>query len=940
MHVQRIIFLIITCFAFSRGEAVADAEYRYVALENGLKVILIADPSVPLSAASLTVGAGTLCNPPDKQGLAHFVEHLLFQGSKKYSRPGEFQNYIIRNSGYYYAETNVDCTNYGFQIRNGAFEEAFDRFADCFNAPLMAKKTIPTELKIIEEEFQKFSTSDVYTVASVKARFYKEGHPLKNMLPGGNAETLKSTTQKDARLFFSNYYRPDIMTLVVMASRDLDGLENLVRRSFSPLKSGKSIKIPEYKNFIDEKNSLEVVRIATKNNYKILYLDFAVESEKDDWKGRPAYLIRTLLESDAPGSLLALLKKEGLALGLKVFAGNNAKATTGTGWCISITLTDRGYDEYKRVLNMFFSEICLLKNSEFPSGLFEKKKISSVADADMARKLSGINLTKKMALSLQAYPAELLIDLNFIHCMEKSETTYYKVLEQIRPSRMIVSLLTPDLRDGLTEPHYGTLYAVDKESADFYNGLLDPGKYESLYMPKFDIGAEQSDAESSVAPYADHPICLVKDANKSLFLIRNNIFGGKRIAMRLRLSLPDECVSIEGAAKSQLLVSMLNESMSTWIGQEAGLTGVKFLADSTPNRLTFEISGLNERVRMAVAVMERFMAAPDQGKFYEAVKANLVSSYKNYHQQDAYIKAWEYYTSISEKSYWRYQDYVPFIEAATGRDVAAFARTLRAKAKWEAVIYGDIAEDAVREIFENLIKTAPYNNAVNGTYSKHGSLKILPGENLIFWETHAPPSSGLHIAYHNIGDSSPEDMVASMVLGKFISGAIHTKLCIEEKIAYVATAYSFNYIDESHAYIDIQSNQLSADQLLSKTDSMLLQLPAMFEHISDDHWRDIVEGVRDEISRRPLFITEAVRRSFDIAFERGENWGWNDTLIMALHKTTKQDVAKLLKEAFGSEARRRIVVVESGNTQMSSRYKTITYSLEDMKKWKTTRIYE
>lgn len=940
MYFRKIILLVIACLVFIQGVAAADPVFRNVLLENGLRAILISASATPLSAASITVGAGTLCNPRDKQGLAHFVEHLLFQGSKKYPHPGEFQNFIIRNGGYYYAETDLDCTNYGFQVKSGSFDEAFDRFADFFMAPLMAKETIPAELKIIEEEFQKFSASDAYTVATVKARFYKEGHPLKNMLLGGNAKTLKSATHRDAKAYFETYYRPDVITLAVIGSQGLDELEGIVRKAFSSKKRGKPVNIQEYKDFIDEKNTVEVVHIATKSNYKMLYLDFAVESEKDDWKGRPGYLIRTLLESNAAGSLLALLKQEGLATDLKVSTGQNAKANTGTGWTICFTLTDKGFDEYKRVLDMFFAEINLLKGSEFPAELFEKKRIASIEDVEIARTLTGLSLTKPMALSLQSYPAEHLIDLNFIHLMEKNESAYYKVLEQIRPSRMIASLLTPDLKEGITEPYYGTLYTSTRESDDFYNKLMTPGKYEFLHIPKVVFNAEQSEAAPNVAKYTDLPICLSKDAGKSLFLIRSNAFGNKRVSTRIRLSLPDENISLKEAAKLELLVAMINEAMPAWIGQEATLSGTEFSVDSRPHRLIFEISGQSEKVRLTVDLLARFLSSPDRGIFYNAIKSNLVSTYKSYDQQDAYIKAWECYTSIAGNNYWRYRDYIPLIESTTSRDVAAFSKTICAKSKLEAMIYGDVTESAAPQIVEGLARLVSHDGGGGGTHSKYRILKILRDEDLIFWDSHSSSNSGIHIAYHNVGGPSPEDMAASMILGKYIGGVIHTKMCIEDKIAYVAGAYNYSYIDQSHAYIDIQSSRFPADELLSRTDSLLAQLPEMFEHIADDHWRDIVEGIRDELSRGPLSITEATRRSFDSAFERDENWEWNDTLIKAVEKTNKQDVAKLLKETFDKQTRRRVVVVESGDKQASTRYKTIPCSFEELEKWKTNRIYE
>ena len=68
--------------------------YRHIQLSNGMDVILITDPDVTYSAASLVVGVGTYHDPVDFQGIAHFLEHMLFMGTGKYPNENEYSQYI------------------------------------------------------------------------------------------------------------------------------------------------------------------------------------------------------------------------------------------------------------------------------------------------------------------------------------------------------------------------------------------------------------------------------------------------------------------------------------------------------------------------------------------------------------------------------------------------------------------------------------------------------------------------------------------------------------------------------------------------------------------------------------------------------------------------------------------------------------------------------
>ena len=69
-------------------------EYRALVLENGLQVILVSDPESDKAAASMDIDAGSNSDPAAFEGLAHFLEHMLFLGTAKFPESGEYQEYI------------------------------------------------------------------------------------------------------------------------------------------------------------------------------------------------------------------------------------------------------------------------------------------------------------------------------------------------------------------------------------------------------------------------------------------------------------------------------------------------------------------------------------------------------------------------------------------------------------------------------------------------------------------------------------------------------------------------------------------------------------------------------------------------------------------------------------------------------------------------------
>jgi len=75
-------------------------------------------------------------------GLAHFCEHMLFLGSKKYPNEDEYREYIRKGSGSCNAYTSDHDTNYHFNISNKMFEGALDYFSNCLTAPLFTESCV------------------------------------------------------------------------------------------------------------------------------------------------------------------------------------------------------------------------------------------------------------------------------------------------------------------------------------------------------------------------------------------------------------------------------------------------------------------------------------------------------------------------------------------------------------------------------------------------------------------------------------------------------------------------------------------------------------------------------------------------------------------------------------------------------------------------------
>lgn len=87
-------------------------QYRFVTLPNRLRCLLISDPDTEKAAAALDVKIGSMADPLELPGLAHFLEHMLFYASRKYPTEDEYSKFISEHGGHTNAYTASENTNY------------------------------------------------------------------------------------------------------------------------------------------------------------------------------------------------------------------------------------------------------------------------------------------------------------------------------------------------------------------------------------------------------------------------------------------------------------------------------------------------------------------------------------------------------------------------------------------------------------------------------------------------------------------------------------------------------------------------------------------------------------------------------------------------------------------------------------------------------------
>ena len=176
--------------------------YQVLSLKNQLRVLLISDPNTSISAAAMDVAVGSFSNPPEVLGLAHFCEHMLFLGTQKYPEEDAYSNFLSTHGGYDNAFTSTQETNYYFSVQADYLEQALDRFAQFFIAPLLSPGAVSKESHAVNAEHEKNLQSDGWRLWQLLKHVSNPSHPFSRFATG-NLETLNNS---NILKYLHNYY--------------------------------------------------------------------------------------------------------------------------------------------------------------------------------------------------------------------------------------------------------------------------------------------------------------------------------------------------------------------------------------------------------------------------------------------------------------------------------------------------------------------------------------------------------------------------------------------------------------------------------------------------------------------------------------------------------------------------------------------------------------
>jgi len=873
--------------------------YQSVTLNNGLQVLLVSDPLVEKSAAALSVGVGLLWDPMEYQGMAHYLEHMLFLGTEKYPEPDEYSEFMSQNGGANNASTWLDITNYMFEIKNSAYPEALDRFSHFFKTPLLTPAYIDKEKNAVNAEWSMRREMDFFAIYKLD-RSMLGAHPANRFLIG-NLETLAdregASLHEGTVEFYNQYYSANIMKLAMVSDRPLSEMLTLAETYFADIPNRK-IEKPEITATLPiEDIGGQLIRFKPKEDQRLLQLDFIIDNNESDFATKPNEYLAYILGSEMPNSPASRLKELGWSSALNVYASPDHYGNYGV-FTISIDVTPEGMAHRETMVSMLLGFIENLR-ADGVDGRYAAEFGTSLANRfRFLEKVNDFRYVTQLADAMQMYPAKHVIDANYYFAGFDADAVN-TVLAQLTSERMRVWYVSKDEPVTETMHFYAGEYAIEPLELPPKEDLLAIARSYELGLPSLNrLLPEQFDLVEGVSG----PTIVVEEPGLSIWTQASEAFpnlpkGFTQLHLNTGSSLTPE-----GAVLFDLWVD-LYQLEQTALTTEAAIAGMS-LGVSGSTGIQLSISGFTDKqpelLRQSLAGLR---INPTEQALSQAVDRYL-RSLSNAKRGFPIRQLFPALSRLVSTSGFNEASLRDVAESVTVASLATFMDETLSENHIRGYLFGNYDATDVAELATVIRETFPERSP--NEYSRAQIYAPQAGQTLVYNEELPVEDLGMMLLYA-APEPTVENKAKGQVLEAHLSNRAFNQLRTEEQLGYAAGALATELGKHPVVGLYIQTPVLAPVPMLERFERFARDYDALLQGVTEDEFNDLKAGVLTSLTQPPKNLAEEA--SPYIADWSDENYRYDSksSLIAAVEAVSLEDIQSYYRATVLREKPSRIL---------------------------------
>lgn len=338
-------FIIIAAIVIC-GNTVWAASAQMFKLDNGQTVVIQEVKNNPIVTIDTWIKTGSIDEDDSNNGVAHFLEHLFFKGTKNHES-GEFDQILETKGAITNAATSKDFTHYYVTIPSKDFDLAMELHGDMMLHPLIPRNEMEKERKVVLEEINKDLVSPTRILQENLNSMMYTTHPYKRKVIG-RSDVIETITRDQVLNFYNAHYSPSNMITIVVGDVDTNHSLERIKEVFNAeyKKQTKTI-YPKESQLTSQQKKVEYIK--TESGYMVIGFRGTPINDNDSY----ALDVLSTILGDGRSSVLNQVLKEKKRLAFSVDAGNSTFRDDGIFY-ISANFEP---EKCKQVQSAIFDEI-------------------------------------------------------------------------------------------------------------------------------------------------------------------------------------------------------------------------------------------------------------------------------------------------------------------------------------------------------------------------------------------------------------------------------------------------------------------------------------------------------------------------------------------------------------------------------------------------------
>ncbi|KAH9668344.1 nardilysin-like [Citrus sinensis] len=532
------------------------------------------------AAAAMCVGMGSFCDPVEAQGLAHFLEHMLFMGSTEFPDENEYDSYLSKHGGSSNAYTETEHTCYHFEIKREFLKGALMRFSQFFISPLMKVEAMEREVLAVDSEpLDTLQSWVVELFANVR-----KGPQIKPQF------TVEGTIWKACKLFRLEAVK-DVHIL------DLTWTLPCLHQEY--LKKSED------------------------------YLAHLLGHEERNVDPGSHFSNVTVVTSD---DLLC----RGWATSISAGVGDEGMHRSSIAYIfvMSIHLTDSGLEKIFDIIGFVYQYIKLLRQVSPQKWIFKELQDIGNMEFRFAEEQPQDDYAAELAGNLLIYPSEHVIYGDYMYEVWDEDMIKH-LLGFFMPENMRIDVVSKSFaksQDFHYEPWFGSRYTEEDISPSLMELWRNPPEIDvSLQLPSqngfipTDFSIRANDISNDLVTVTS-PTCIIDEPLIRFWYKLDNTFKLPRANTYFRINLKGGYDNVKNCILTELFIHLLKDELNEIIYQ-ASVAKLETSVSIFSDKLELKVYGFNDKLPVLLskilAIAKSFLPSDDRFKSFYDVDEKL-----------------------------------------------------------------------------------------------------------------------------------------------------------------------------------------------------------------------------------------------------------------------------------------------------------------------------